>query len=179
MASFDVALNWTLNFEDSQRQYAVVNDVGGIAIAGINSRSFPTDCARIAALPQDQRAEPVAKFYQVNFWNQWYQQIASDEVAKRVFDMAVNGGTGAAVKCLQRAISDVMGEDEEDEHACTVDGKWGPDTIGWANALNKGWTAEELVSAFKQLRGDHYRAIVSNNPEMAKYLNVWLARAEA
>jgi len=42
MANFDVALQWALDFEDPQRKYAVVPDVGGYAVAGVNSHVFPS-----------------------------------------------------------------------------------------------------------------------------------------
>jgi lysozyme family protein len=93
---------------------------------------------------------------------QWFDQIESNEVAKRVYDASVNMGKGTAVKLLQEAVG------------CPVDGLWGPKTIAAVNA-----EGDALVGAFKQVRSSHYVVIAQNNPEDEKYLDAWLARANA
>jgi lysozyme family protein len=137
------------------------------AITGINSGAWPQDFAAIAALPQDQRMSAVHDFYQAHFWNNWYDQLATDDVAKRVFDFAVNGGSGTSVKTLQRAINAVGG-------SVATDGGWGPSTVGAANATDQA----ALTQAFIAQRAAHYQAIVAANPADQKYLNGWLARAQ-
>ncbi|HUX43541.1 MAG TPA: glycosyl hydrolase 108 family protein [Terracidiphilus sp.] len=154
MASFNVAFSWMMDNEDAARKYATVPDTGGMAISGINSAAYPSDFARINAMPQSLRGPAVADFYQQNFWNQWYAQIESDDVAKRVFDAAVNMGPGTACKLIQEAAGAVP------------DGAWGPNTVAAINRCD----ADTLVTAFKQDRLNHYTAIVSTNPSDAKYL---------
>ena len=174
MASFDVALAWLLTSEDPLLTYEPNPDPGGFAIAGVNSHVFPEDYADIAALPVSQRPAAVASFYRHEFWNQYYAQLNSDEVAKRVFDAAVNMGPGTAVRLLQEAIIDAW----TDAHSITpielaTDGAWGPKTVAAANALNDSL----LVQWFKSYRCDHYDEIVAKNPANQKYLAGWLARA--
>ena len=161
MASFDVALNWTLDFEDPRREYAIVPDApaGAHAIAGVNSVKQATAYALIAEAEQDERAPLVAHFYENTFWNGWLDRLTSDELAKRVFDCAVNMGAGTAVGLLQLSLG------------INADKCWGPLTVSEANA------EPNAVEGFKQARAAHYRAIVDAQPQDAKYLAGWLARA--
>jgi len=160
MANFDVALQWALDFEDPQRKYAVVPDVGGYAVAGVNSHVFPQEYVEIAAAPVAARPALVATFYRTHFWNKWLEQLMDDELSKRVFDSGVNMGSGTAVKLLQAASQS------------PVDGAWGTLTV---QAANQGGAS--LVVAFKAQRCAHYQAIVAHDPAKVKYLAGWLVRA--
>ncbi len=174
MADFSTAFQWAMNSEDSQMACAVVPDSTPAgctgpcyAISGINSGLWPADFANISALPQSSRLDAVQAFYQAHYWNDWFAQLVSDEVAKRVFDFSVNGGSGTAVKTLQQAVNALGGN-------LTVDGGWGPHTIAAANAADQA----ALVQAFIAARVAHYQAIVAANPADAQYLKGWLARAQ-
>ena len=178
MADWDTAYNWMMNFEDAARACAPVSDacpvgVAGpcFAISGINSGAWPEEFEAIHALPQDQREPFVQQFYENHFWNKWYAQLVSDELCKRVFDFAVNGGSGASVRCLQQALNHLAG----DVGAQLVDdGDWGPITVDAANSADPG----ELVEAFQAERVAYYQAIAATHPGMAVYLGNWLARAQ-
>jgi hypothetical protein len=126
VADCDVAFQWMMQFEDPTMACAQTPDAAPAgnpgpcnAISGFNSCVWPADFTNIAALPQASRAPAAQAFYQAHFWNKWYAQVTSDDVAKRVFDFAVNGGSGTAVKTLQNAINSLGG-------SLTVDGGWGP-----------------------------------------------------
>ena len=168
MADFQTCYGWMMESEDPQRKYAEVPDAppGAFAISGINSAAFPEDFSVIAATPQSQRAPKVHAFYAEKFWNNWFSQLLSDDLAKRVFDAAVNMGAGTAIRLLQTAANALGG-------ALTVDGGWGTLTLTAANRANPA----ALVAAFIEARENHYRAIVQNNPADQKYLQEWLARA--
>lgn len=161
MASFDIALNWVLDSEDPQRQYKQVPDAppGAFAISGINSVAYPKQFDYVASIPQAQRGLDVANFYRAEFWNEWYSQLTDDELAKRVLDMAVNGGPATAVKLLQRAL------------AIKDDGLWGPNTVHEANS------EPNIVAMFTAARVERYQRIAAANPANAHYLPQWLARA--
>lgn len=164
MSDFQTCFDWMMQNEDGPGppyRYKQVPDPGGFAVSGINSASYPEQANAIAAMPQAERGPAVQAFYEAEFWNQWYEKLLDDELVKRVFDAAVNMGPVTAVKLLQKA------------SGCPVDGHWGPLTVNAAN--NAG---AELVEAFKEVRGDHYRDIVAANPQDAIYLQAWLARAE-
>ena len=174
MASFDVCYDFMMDNEDPKREYAIVPDVGGSAIAGVNSKDWPIQFQKIARLPADQRGPLVAIFYQQEFWNAWYAQLTSDEVAKRVFDAAVNCGPRTAIEILQRTINQIaLKMAAPGNHLLIVDEGWGPHTVESANALDPAG----LVPAFCAERALHYQAIVAKNPADAKYLQAWLERA--
>lgn len=172
MADWVTAYNWMMDNEDSRRACAEVPDAppGAFAISGVNSASFPQDYAAIAAVPQANREPLVQQFYANRFWNAWHAQMTADDVCKRVFDFAVNAGSGPAVLCLQQALNALNGA----EGAQLVeDGGWGPLTLDAANAADP--TA--LVPAFQAKRVAHYQAIVAHDPSKAQYLAAWTARA--
>ena len=170
MADFATCYAWMMGNEDGPPpwRYKQVIDTGGQAISGINSAAFPDHFAAIAAIPQAERGPAVQAFYEAEFWNQWFEKLNDDELAKRVFDAAVNMGPGTAVKILQKAAQ------------CPVDGHWGPQTVNAANAAG-----EALVPAFKAQRLAHYEGIVAANPANAIYLGTeanpgpWWRRAVA
>jgi len=166
MANFDIAFEWMMHNEDPRGEYALVKDAPaptGQAISGINSVAFPTEFAAVFAIPQQERLPAVRAFYLKNFWNRWFYQLDSDELAKRVFDTAVNMGPGTAVKLLQQALGPPVARD----------GAWGPATLQAANSA----APDTLVAAFRRARICHYSIIAENNPADAKFLAGWEARA--
>jgi lysozyme family protein len=175
MADFLTCYNWMIANEDATLSYRQTVDAcpsgcAGpcLAISGINSGAFPVEFAAIAAIPQADRGPAVQHFYQTQFWNQWYEALTSVDLAKRIFDQAVNGGAGTAVRILQASINTLIAE------PIAVDGGWGPNTVGAAN----GCDADALIRAFISIRCAHYRSIAAANPADAKFLNQWIARAE-
>jgi lysozyme family protein len=174
VANFVTVFEWMIENEDPQQACAVIPDATPegatgpcYAISGINSGSWPEEYAAIATLPQASRQQAVQGFYQQHFWSNWFQQMVSDELAKRVFDFAVNGGTGASVETLQKAVNALGG-------TLKVDGGWGPMTLAAVNAADQA----ALVQAFINARVAHYRAIAAANPADAQYLKAWTARAQ-
>ena len=172
MADFPTAYNWMMDNEDASRAYADVPDAppGAHAISGINSAAWPEEFEAIAALSQDQREPLVQQFYENHFWNMWYAQLTSDEVAKRVFDMAVNAGSVAAVRCLQEAMKSLV----RSFPLLVTDGLWGPNTIQQVNLVK----SDSIIPAFQQARVTHYDALIAANPALAIYKDTWTARAE-
>lgn len=131
-------------------------DPNACAIAGINSAYWSLDFATIAALPQAERGPAVADFYQRNFWNDWFEQIASNRTAAMILDSSVNQGSRVAVRLAQIAAGCPMAEQ---------DGRWGPITVERINA------ASDFVTAFVAAREAKYRE--TGGPS----LSAWLARA--
>ncbi|HEY1985981.1 MAG TPA: putative peptidoglycan-binding domain-containing protein [Terracidiphilus sp.] len=178
MADWNTAYNWMMDNEDTARACRQVPDAppagftgACYAISGINSGAWPTQFATIAALPQADRGASVQQFYRDQFWNNWYAQVASDDLCKRVFDFAVNGGTNPAVRCLQQAVNSLPSNGTA---PIAEDGGWGPATLAAVNDADP----DALVSAFNAKRVAHYQAIVADKPGDAPYLAVWTARAQ-
>ena len=176
MASFDICYNWMMDNEDRAREYKVVPDAppGAHAISGINSAAFPGEFEAIAALAQNERALAVEQFYERNFWNQWYAQLTSDEVAKRVFDASVNMGSVAAVRCLQEAVNTLIKQTAAARPYLVCDGEWGPKTVEFTNACTN---SSAVVAAFQQARVAYYERLVAAKPALSIYLDTWKARA--
>lgn len=170
MSQFLPAFENLMNNEDRPRLWNEVTDNnGGGVIAGINSKFFPEDFARIKSIPQAQRGPAIFQFYQQNFWatlmlgGLWEQDLAN-----QMLDSAVNQGKVWAVKMLQQAVNVLH------PNSVAVDCLMGPDTLGAANAC----VATALIAAFCTARKDRYRQIAQDNPEDAKYLSAWLARCD-
>jgi lysozyme family protein len=141
------------------------------AIGGVNSGAWPEEYAAIAAADPGDRLGLIQQFYQSHFWNNWYAQLNSDDLCKRVFDFAVNGGTGASVRCLQRGVNRLAAPGAD---PLAEDGGWGPATLGAANAAYPA----ALLTAFQDARVAFYQSIAASDPSKEKYLNGWTARAE-
>jgi lysozyme family protein len=169
MSLFTPALNFVLDNEDRNRTYvATVDNNGGNVIAGINSKSWPEDYAKIAALPHIGRGAAIGSFYSARYFIPLkLGAITSQDVANRVMDMAVNGGSGTAVKLLQQAVNSLGGK-------LAVDGGIGTETLLAVNMID----STTLVNAYKAVRIARYEAIVKAHPEDETYLRAWEARAE-
>ena len=175
MADFDVCFQWNMQFEDPQHTWEPNPDACPegcaaaecYAIAGINSGEFPEDYAKIAALPVEEREAEIQAFYRAKFWNQWLEQIESNEVAKRVYDSSVNQGPEVATKILQEAIDNQFYEFPP----LVEDGILGPETVSDANEV----PADHLVELFKEMRLDAYKQDSGWN----EYQHDWTARALA
>lgn len=170
MAQFPPALDYILNNEDRNREYAIVSDRGGEAIAGINSRSWPTAFVNIARLPQAQRGAAVANFYLTEFWNVMrLGGLESQDVANRVMDEGVNAGPYTATRMLQEAVNQAQRWD------VSIDGILGPDSLTAVNDADQ----EKLLAIYRTLRIQRYEKIVKLRPDDAQYLPAWEARARA
>lgn len=87
-----------------------------------------------------------------------------------MFDQAVNGGTTAAVKILQRALNRLPGP------KIAVDGAMGPKTRGRFRSVLEGRRATLLAEIRREAQA-RYLAIIAADPSQAKYRNGWLRRA--
>lgn len=169
MSQFAPALDYLLNNEDRLRQYEVVSDPGGAAIAGINSSVWPTAYDNICRIPQNQRGPAVANFYLTEFWNVMrLGGLESQGVANRVLDEGVNAGPYTATRMLQQAANELGA-------SLQVDGILGPKSMEAINAIDP----ERLLAAYRQARLKRYQDIAAKNPDRAKYLPAWEARALA
>lgn len=169
MSQFPPALNFLLDNEDRNREYAIVPDPGGNAIAGINSRSWPTAYANIARMPQVQRAPAVANFYQTEYWNvMQLGGLDSQDLANRVLDCGVNCGLYTATRMLQTAANSLGAN-------LDVDGILGPVSREAINRIDP----ERMLAAYRVARIAHYEKIAELHPEDGVYLPAWTARAMA
>lgn len=147
MADFLPSLSFLLDNEDAARECKIAPDAcpkgcAGpcFAISGVNSGAWPSDYARIAALPQSERLPAVGAFYETNFWNAArLAGIDSQDIANRVLDEAVWSGAGTAIRLLQRAVNAVRSPSET---PLVEDGLLGPVSL---SAVNSAPEADLLV----------------------------------
>lgn len=103
----------------------------------------------------------VASFYKANFWDVLrLGEFTSQDVANKVYDSAVNQGTGTAAILLQKVLG------------VKADGSIGPVTVAAANAQD----GATLAKAFKVARIAKYRKLIAVNPNLARYEESWIGR---
>lgn len=93
-------------------------DPGGLTRFGISQRAYPTENIRAMTL---DRAKTL---YMRDYWGAAGCPNVPDAIRFDLFDMAVNSGVRAAVKCLQRAAG------------CAEDGALGPKTLAAITAMD-------------------------------------------
>ncbi|MDR2781648.1 MAG: hypothetical protein LBB21_04325 [Holosporaceae bacterium] len=136
-------------------------DAGGETKYGISKRSYPH--LDIKNLTQDQARQ----IYFADFWmKSKCEDIVDENVAIKLFDLAVHAGIPQAVKLIQRAL-------RATETQVVEDGIIGPATLA---AINKA-DPTDLLAALKSETAGYYRLIASTNPSQQRFIQGWLSRA--
>jgi lysozyme family protein len=154
MARFEDAIGATLIHEGGYVHD--VNDPGGETNFGISKRDHPELNIKDLTVGQAKA------IYHDEYWKPWMDEISSQLVANKVFDMGVNMGIGTAVKLLQRILG------------LTEDGIFGAHTLAAVN--NAG---DSLLDPYKAVLVAHYEAIAAARPAESKFLQGWLNRANS
>lgn len=143
--------------------YAFVEgDRGGKTKFGISQAAYPN--LDIESLTLDDAKE----IYENDYWCNMYARIESQAVASKVFDFAVNMGQKQAHVLLQRACG-------ECDHAVSVDGYFGEQTLAAVNAIPE----TNLLMAYRAAADTFYRHLAANKPSSLKFLTGWIERANA
>ena len=125
------------------------------------------DVADIRALtPIDARY-----LYRRCFWAPLDCESFAPPLGEALFDQGVNGGLVAARKLLQQAINRVGGA------LLVVDGGIGPKTLAALDVQLARAGMGAMISAYRAVAADRYRAIVAASPSQARFLKGWLRRA--
>ena len=156
MATFDKAIGAVLEHEGGYTFDP--NDPGGETKYGISRKTYPN--LDIKALTLDQ----AKAIYKRDYWI--YSRIQDQDVATKVFDMAVNLGPPAAHRLLQTALL-ALGE------TVAVDGVFGPQTLAATNLVNP----EQLLQELRARAAVYYAQTVVANPPEQKFLLGWMRRA--
>jgi len=152
-ATFERALELTLRFEGGGELVADPADPGGVTRWGISQRSYPS--TDILTLTRQQAAH----LYERDFWDAGRCGEMPEAVGIAHFDCAVNCGTAAAAKVLQRALGVV------------ADGVLGTVTMAALHARPEREIAEAAL--LQRLR--HYVQIAAN-PHLTGFLRGWVLR---
>lgn len=167
MADFALAAAETLKHEGGYFYNHTTGEVVnmGITLAtlrslGILHTSGPplqSDIYFVKSLAEDEAKD----IYHQQYWEPLHlDQINSQEVANKVFDIGVNMGVVSAARFLQNACG------------VTADGIVGPLTIDRANSHNP----DDLLVEIRAKAAERYQQIASANPAMAGNLPGWLNR---
>lgn len=117
------------------------------------------------AIRQMTRDQAIAR-YREKWWRPWRWRELPKSVAIKAFDLAIDMGPEAAVRCLQRGLWATGKHIKEDGALGTV-------TITATADADEG----RLLAALRSEAAAHYRLTVAAHPDRATDLNGWLARA--
>jgi len=166
MADFRTAFLRTMAFEDDPRHPGAVSAEphGGRARLGVNSTAHPELPEHYWSCPYAEALEYAERIFRLLYWDGLrLDSVASQDVANKLYDIAVNQGTGTAARMLQTALG------------VKVDGKIGPFTLGAANSIE----SRVLVEKLKVLAEARHRELAAAKPDVyGPWLNAWLARDE-
>lgn len=129
--NFDTAFERLIGHEGGYVDHP--EDPGGRTKFGITQRSYPGEDIRGMTL---ERAKAI---YLRDFWGPAGCDAVPDALRFDLFDMAVNAGTKAAIKALQKSVSAV------------VDGILGPNTLQSIQSM----PAPRLIARFNGHRLEH------------------------
>lgn len=144
------------------------DDNGGETKFGISKNSFPE--IDIFNLTEEEAKE----IYRNNYWLRNHcNDIKDKKIASKVFDIAVNCGSGNAGLFIQRAINEVIKEERIAIKSLSTDGQIGPITIATLNSLNE----KKNIMNYLIFELTAYYLKVSKRKNNIKYLRGWLKRA--
>jgi len=163
-------------------------DRGGATYSGISRRFFPAwagwlridSCLKAGIAVSSISAEllpDVKSFYKENFWDRFAGDILPPDVAKELFDSAVNCGVTTAGKWLQRSLN-LLNRNGTAYLDLTEDGKIGPSTARVLAAMVAKEGTGMLLKVLNILQGAHYIAIMQKNPSQERFARGWLARVK-
>ena len=158
---------------------------------GISRKSWPddpvwavVDAAKLrASFPKNLSftnvPQLVREFYKKNFWDRMQlDRMGSQEIADKVFDLAVNASAGVAVKILQRTLN-ALNRGEKLWPDIKVDGVLGDQTIETTALCAKAGRLKGLLAGIRVLHGAHYFVLMEKNERLEEFALGWLVRAMA
>lgn len=173
---FDWAFTFMMHHEGGWANYE--NDPGGPTKYGISLRYLRSqgelgdldgdgdvDIDDVRALTKDTARE----FYRESFWaSTRCNEIMSQLIATKFFDICVNTGPRQAGLILQEALVD-YGKD------VTVDGIVGGKTLKAVNDLED--RDYLLINNIREIQKEFYTNLVSEKPSLNQFIRGWLRRA--
>lgn len=163
--------------EDPTRSGKVTVDAGGRTRFGIAARYHPDLPEDFFTGPAEEALEQTEKIEEREYWDAMrLGEVEDQNVANKLFDMAVNMGVHQASVYAQRGANYLAGRDAgATAERLVEDGKIGARTLEKINAADP----REFHQVLCELSAAHYRHIAAVNPEQAVNLRGWLKRADA
>jgi len=180
MADFQSAFAFVLLHEDPTCSGKVTEDAGGRTRFGIAGRFHPDLPEEFFTGPAEEALAEAEKIEEQDYWRPMrLAEIENQNVANKLFDMAVNMGVRQAAIYAQRAANYLLsrgdGRLQTGTGRLVEDGKIGEKTLAALNALQPIAYHQVLC----ELSEAHYRHVAAVNPEQAVNLRGWLKRAQA
>ncbi len=126
------------------------------------------DIEDVKALDEDEAKE----IYYREWWDKYHYYTFNDvNIAKKVFDMAVNMGAMQAHKLLQRALN------RRFQKSLTVDGILGPKTFRASNEVINTGLGKYLYTELQEIGAEFYVKLGAEKPHLQAFLRGWLNRA--
>lgn len=139
------------------------DDPGGETKYGITKRTYPDLDIKNLTVAE------AASIYLRDWWSKYpFSGIGSQQIANKVFDLAVNMGTQQAFLLTQRACCDVG-------QPVICDGKLGVITLKAINSCDQ----DQLLEAIRNQAVEFYTDLEAKRPTNSKFLAGWLKRARA
>ena len=192
MADFEPAFDFVMSHEDPHRSGKVTEDAGGRTRFGIAGKFHPELKEEFFSGPADEALKQAEEIMRRDYWQPMrLDEIRNQNVAAKIFDMAVNMGVHQAAVYAQRAANGmitaqvVLPPSAASEngvaqallpvHSLVEDGALGNKSLAVINALDPIRYYQLLCDFSRQ----HYIHVASVNPAQATNLQGWLKRAAA
>ncbi len=167
MAIFEPALQLVLKHEGLLSEDS--DDPGGVTKFGISLR-FYRQKIKVDAMPDDIRDltfNDAADIYKKYFWDtQLYNEIQSQKIANKLFDLSINCGITTANAFIQRAINRFS-----PASSLVIDGHVGDKTLDAVNSMQ-----EDKVYYFLLLEATTYYLDIARKGANHKYFYGWMNR---
>lgn len=158
--AFFAQIKRTLEFEGGYANNP--DDPGGETKFGISKTAYPD--LDIKSLSQ---ADAIA-IYKRDYWDVLNLASLPNNIAMKVFDLAVNTGQGMAVKLLQRALTLA-----DPQAVLLIDGVLGART----RALCRATSEQVVLPLLCGVARCHYLELADDHPTLRVFLTGWLRRA--
>ena len=179
MADFTPAFEFVMQHEDAARSGKVTVDAGGRTRFGIAEKFHPRLPEEFFSGSAEDALEIAEEIMRRDYWDPMrLSSLASQNLANKLFDMAVNMGVHQAGIYAQRGVNGLLkAQSLASSVAVRVaeDGVVGEETLAAINSADPIALHQLLCELSRQ----HYRHLVSINPSQAVNLSGWLRRAEA
>lgn len=172
MAEFQLSFENTMKFEDSVPSGRVTDEPnGGKARFGINSEAHKMPDSFWTGPAAEQILVARAVFF-AGYWVPIRgDEIKSQAIANKLFDMAVNMGVGQGVKLCQEGMNDMS----TSLGILAIDGFMGPKTLVAINNLYDG----HLLNVLRRESKYFYIDLCEREPNHKPFLEDYLERAAA
>ena len=181
MSAFQPAFDFVMNHEDPQRSGKVTEDAGGRTRFGIAQKFHPELKPEFFSAPVEDALKQAEEILRRDYWDRMrLSEIGNQNVANKLFDMAVNMGVHQAGNYAQRVANGLNHQNLVAQALLPVrrlveDGILGDKSLVAINSFDPIAYYQLLCDLSRQ----HYIHVASINPAQSANLHGWLKRAAA